>query len=172
MSFHYVYVKVWPLSVWDHRRGVGDSFCARPQPAVEDAGTQQRWDRSDEAKVSCNFSLSLSIFRYAFELLDDSQCSPLAEHQYCSSAPTSKSISVKGWRKQFLSSPPHCLSTRVTRRCIAIPANEHLRHLWHNLFIRLALRKNAELYMPGQVEGTIEKTTMHFFNVYNAERGF
>ena len=101
-----IYFKVWPLSVWDHRRGVGDSFCARPQPPVEDAGTQQRWDRSDEAKVSCNFSLSLSIFRYAFELLDDSQCSPLAKHQYCSSAPTSKSISVKGWRKQFLSSPP------------------------------------------------------------------
>ena len=62
-----IYFKVWPLSVWDHRRGVGDPLCARPQPPVEDAGTQQRWDRSDEAKVSCNISLSLSIL--FFEML-------------------------------------------------------------------------------------------------------
>ena len=50
----------------------------------------------------------------------------------------------------------------MTRQCIAIPANEHLRHLWHNLFIPLALRKNAELYMPGRWKGPLRKPQCTF----------
>ena len=44
------------VSVRDHRRGAGDPFSERPEPAAEDARPEQGRDRADEATVSFPFS--------------------------------------------------------------------------------------------------------------------
>ena len=53
---------VFPVSVRDHRRGVGDPLGARSQPAVEDARPKQGRDRADETEVS-SLSFHYPLFK-------------------------------------------------------------------------------------------------------------
>ena len=53
---HFQQLLILCVSVRDHRRGAGDPFSERPEPAAEDARPEQGRDRADEATVSFSFS--------------------------------------------------------------------------------------------------------------------